>query len=110
MDSIVTEQKAVKSTINQNGRIVIPAAIRQQMGLSAGDTLLLSVEGDVLKIESHRARIQRIQKEVARYCKPGPLASEELIVERREEAHREEAELERDRAERGPWVKVDQVA
>jgi hypothetical protein len=36
--------------------------------------------------------------------------SDELIAERREEARREEEELQRDRAEHGRWTKVDQVA
>jgi AbrB family looped-hinge helix DNA binding protein len=86
-----------KAPLSPNGRIVIPAAIRQEMGLSAGDTLLMDVEDGVLRIESYPARIRRIQREVAKYIKPGVLASDELIAERREEARREEEEMARDR-------------
>ena len=97
MASIVTSPRNVRCKINQNGRIVIPAAIRHEMGLRAGETLLMEVEDGVLRIESYSARIRRIQQEFAQYAKPGVLASDELIAERREEARREEEEMERDR-------------
>jgi AbrB family looped-hinge helix DNA binding protein len=90
-----------KAPLSPNGRIVIPAAIRQELGFSAGDTLLMDVEDGVLRIESYEARIRRIQDEVAKYFKPGILASDELIAERRGEARREEEELQRDLAADG---------
>ncbi|MGA2216630.1 MAG: AbrB/MazE/SpoVT family DNA-binding domain-containing protein [Terracidiphilus sp.] len=90
MGSTITKPTNASSKINQNGRIVIPAAIREQMGLSPGDTLFMSVEGDVLKLESHRARVRRVQEEFKKYVKPGEmLMSDQLIAERREEARRE---------------------
>jgi len=97
MASIVTEPRFVRCKINQNGRIVIPAAIRHEMGLKPGDSLLMEVEDGVLRIESYLARIRRIQREFAQYRRPGVLASDELIAERREEARPEEEEMERDR-------------
>ena len=89
METVVTRPRSVRSKINQNGRIVIPAAIRQEMGLKAGESVLMEVEDGVLRIESYRARIRRIQREIAQFAKPGILASDELIAERREEARRE---------------------
>jgi AbrB family looped-hinge helix DNA binding protein len=100
-----------KVTLSPNGRIVIPAAIRQAMGFAPGDTLLMDVEDGVLRVESYAARIRRIQREVAQFARPGVLASDELIAERREEARREEQEIERDEtARRKGWPKADQVA
>jgi hypothetical protein len=58
------------------------------------------MEDGVLRIESYPARIRRIQRECAQYVKPGILASDELIAERREEARREEEEIERHEAAR----------
>jgi AbrB family looped-hinge helix DNA binding protein len=111
MASTVTEPRLVRCKINQNGRIVIPAAIRQEMGLKAGESLLMEVEDGVLRIESYLARIRRIQREIAQFAKPGILASDELIAERREEARREEEEIARDEAARRTgWPKADQVA
>jgi AbrB family looped-hinge helix DNA binding protein len=86
-----------KVPLSPNGRIVIPAAIRQEMGFAAGDTLIMEVEHGVLRIESYAARIRRIQQEFAQYAKPGILASDELIAERREEARREDEELAHER-------------
>lgn len=90
MGSTVTEPRAVHATISANGRIVIPAAMRSLMGIKPGEDVLMEVEDGVLRIESHRARIRRIQEEFKKYAKPGVLMSDELIAERRKEARREQ--------------------
>jgi AbrB family looped-hinge helix DNA binding protein len=111
MKGSVQDVISAKARLNDNGRIVIPAAIRKEMGIAPGDTLLMDVEDGVLRIESYPARIRRIQREIAPFAKPGILASDELIAERREEARREEEEIERDEAARSAgWRKADQVA
>jgi AbrB family looped-hinge helix DNA binding protein len=84
--------------LNDSGRIVIPVAIRAQMGLSAGDTLLMDVVDGVLHIETYPTRIRRIQESLKQYIQPGRLLSDELIADRREEARLEEEEMARDRA------------
>ncbi len=111
METYVKQSLHAQAPLSPNGRIVIPAAIRQELGFAPGDMLLMDVEDGVLRIESYPARIRRIQKEFAPYAKPGVLASDELIAERREEFRREEEELARDAKryqERLP--KADQVA
>ena len=81
---------AVTTKISEGGRVVIPAEIRQKLGLKPGDTVLMKLDADgVLRIESHMARIRKIQEELKKYGKPGVLMSDELIAERREEARRE---------------------
>jgi AbrB family looped-hinge helix DNA binding protein len=87
-----------KASLSSNGRIVIPAAIRQELGFTPGDTLLLHVEDGVLRIESYAARIRRVQESLKKYISPDRVLSDELIAERREEARREENEMARDRA------------
>jgi hypothetical protein len=49
----------------------------------------MTLENGVLKIESHRARIRKIQSEFEQFAKPGVLASDQLIADRREEARLE---------------------
>jgi AbrB family looped-hinge helix DNA binding protein len=93
----VKDDLHAKAPLSANGRIVIPAAIREKMGFAPGDTLLMDIEDGVLRVESYPARIRRIQREFAKYAKPGVLASDELIADRREEARREEQEFERDK-------------
>jgi len=85
----VTWLENVKTRINDNGRIVIPAGIRQRMGIKPGDTLFLTLEGDVLKVEPHLAGIRRVQESLRHLIPAGRLLSDELIAERREEARRE---------------------
>jgi len=89
MGPIVTYPRSVSSKINQNGRIVIPAAIRREMGLKAGESLLMEVEDGVLRIESHRARIRRVSESLRQLIPPERCLSDELIADRREEARRE---------------------
>jgi AbrB family looped-hinge helix DNA binding protein len=111
MEYLVKSKLQGKAPLSANGRIVIPAAIREELGFAPGDTLLMDVEDGVLRIESYPARIRRIQREIAPYAKPGILASDELIAERREEFRREEEEFGRDEAaRRAGWPKADQVA
>jgi AbrB family looped-hinge helix DNA binding protein len=85
----VTNPPAMDAKVNENGRILIPVAIREQMGVKPGDSVVLTLEGGVLRVESHRSIIRKIQEEFKQYRKPGVLASDELIAERREEARRE---------------------
>jgi len=86
---LVTNSDYVTAKVNDNGRIVIPAEIRKAMGLNPGDTVAMTFEEGVLRIESQLARIRRIQAEFKPFSKPGVLASDELIAGRREEAQRE---------------------
>ena len=73
--------------INANGRIVIPAAMREKLGLQKDDSVVMEVEDGVLRIESYIARIRRIQAEFAHLAPAGGLlVSDELILERRQEA------------------------
>jgi AbrB family looped-hinge helix DNA binding protein len=79
----------VKTRINSNGRIVIPAAIREAMGIRAGDELVLKLEGGVLQVEPQSARIKRVQESLGRRIPRDRILSDELIAERREEAARD---------------------
>jgi AbrB family looped-hinge helix DNA binding protein len=78
-----------KSRVNENGRIVIPAEIRKRMGLMAGDTVVMTLEDGVLRIESQRLKVRQIQEDFKKFAKPDSRASEELVANRREEAGRE---------------------
>jgi AbrB family looped-hinge helix DNA binding protein len=89
MASTVTGPRFVKCKINQNGRIVIPAAIRQEMGLKAGESVDMALEDGVLRIESYRSRIRRVQESLRHLIPPERCLSDELIADRREEARRE---------------------
>lgn len=75
--------------VNENGRVVIPAAFRRALGINVGDELILRVEDDELRITTLKRRLERAQRLVRKYIKPGVSLSDELIAERRREARRE---------------------
>jgi AbrB family looped-hinge helix DNA binding protein len=82
----------IPARINQNGRIVIPAVIRKGMGLTLGDTVNMSLEDGVLRIEPQKATVRRVQEGLSKLIPANRVLSDELIAERREEARRETEE------------------
>jgi AbrB family looped-hinge helix DNA binding protein len=75
--------------INDNGRVVIPASIREALGVKAGDDLVMRMEGDELRITSQRQRILKAQRLIRDHVEASRSLSDELIAERREAATRE---------------------
>jgi AbrB family looped-hinge helix DNA binding protein len=75
--------------MNENGRVVIPAEFRKELGIQAGDHLILELENRELRLTTLRERIAQAQAMVRNYIPAGRSLSEELIAERREEAKRE---------------------
>ena len=78
-----------RTRVNQNGRVVIPAAYRKALGIEAGDEVILRMEDDELRITTMKRRIERAQRRIRQYVKPGVSLADELIAERREAAKRE---------------------
>ena len=76
--------------MGENGRIVIPAPIREAIGLKPGDTLEVSLEEDGLRLRTQRQMLARAQAMVQKMFGPGRSLSKELIAERRLEAKREQ--------------------
>ena len=79
----------VRLRLNENGRIVIPAAFRKALGIKPGDEVILRVDDGELRISTLRSRLERARRDVRKYVKPGVSLVDELIAERREEAKRE---------------------
>jgi AbrB family looped-hinge helix DNA binding protein len=78
-----------RGQIGEKGRIVIPAAIREALGMDVGDSVVLRVKDDELRISTIRGRIRRAQRNVRHLVPPGTLVSDELSAERREAAKNE---------------------
>lgn len=71
------------------GRLVIPASIRRTLGVRTGETLVARVEDGRLVLERPDAIWKRLR---SRFSSVPPEVSlaDELVAERREEAHRED--------------------
>lgn len=72
--------------VNENGRVVIPAAFRKALGIKAGDELVLRIEDEELRITTLKHRLERARRRIRRYVKRGRSLADELIAERREAA------------------------
>jgi AbrB family looped-hinge helix DNA binding protein len=81
---------ATNLRLGKNGRIVIPASVRDALGLREGDTLVLTVgpRRGRLVLETEEMILARLHDLVGA-APEGELVSEELLRERREEAERE---------------------
>ncbi len=77
--------------MSDGGRVVIPAEIRQSLGLKEGDPVLFELRDGEAVISSRRARIRRAQQMFQQWCprEEGHSLVDEFIAERRQEAERE---------------------
>jgi AbrB family looped-hinge helix DNA binding protein len=85
----VTVTTETRTRVNANGRVVIPASYREALGIKAGDEVILRMEDDELRITTMKQRLERAQRRIRQYVKPGVSLADELIAERREAARRE---------------------
>lgn len=80
----------VRTKIGAGGRLVIPAEFREKLGLSVGDTVVVSCEDGEVRVSTVRERIRRAQARIAEYFGDDRTSwVDELIAERRREAARE---------------------
>ena len=75
--------------MGENGRVVIPAPIREAIGLKPGERLAITVEDYGLRIQTFRQQIAEARAALREVIEPGRSLSAELIAERRLEAKRE---------------------
>ncbi len=72
-----------------DGRIVIPAEIRQRAGIGPGDELVIDADGAGVRLRTLRQAVAAAQAFFTEGLPSGTLVSEELIRDRRAEAARE---------------------
>ncbi|SFO36019.1 looped-hinge helix DNA binding domain-containing protein, AbrB family [Pseudonocardia ammonioxydans] len=80
--------------VNRDGRVLIPAQVRRELGLTPGAALVLSVEDGRVVMESRAQLAARIRREVAEawHGESGVSPVDELFAERRAEAAAEEGQ------------------
>lgn len=78
-----------KLRLGPDGRVVIPAAFREALGLADGDTLIASIENGELHLLTVQAAVRRAQAIVRRFVPEGVSLVDELIADRRREVERE---------------------
>ena len=77
------------STLENNGKVHIPAKLRKSLGIKAGEKMVLKITNGELHLIPLQLAIHRAQDIVAKHVPKGYSLADELIRERREEAKRE---------------------
>jgi AbrB family looped-hinge helix DNA binding protein len=78
--------------VDAAGRIVIPAELRQKLGIKTGEDLLLCEDERGIHLQTFAQAVKVVQEVFAPYRIPGVGVVDELIREREEEARREYGE------------------
>ncbi|MEZ5810935.1 MAG: AbrB/MazE/SpoVT family DNA-binding domain-containing protein [Rhizobiaceae bacterium] len=87
-----TETITEKITIGAAGRIVIPAEIRDRLGVKEGDELTLQFRDGQLVVHSRKTALAKARALVRKYVPEDQSLADELIAERRAEAAMEGGE------------------
>ena len=77
-------------TVAENGRVVLPLALRRRLNVTRGGTVVIREEDGRLLLESVDDAIGRAQALVRRFAPDARDVVDELLNERRLEAEREE--------------------
>ncbi|PPQ28455.1 AbrB/MazE/SpoVT family DNA-binding domain-containing protein [Rhodopila globiformis] len=72
-----------------NGRLVIPAAVRSELGMQNGGNFIVHVEDGQIHLEPIQAAVARAQAIVRRYVPEGVSLVDELTDDRQREAEGE---------------------
>jgi AbrB family looped-hinge helix DNA binding protein len=75
--------------VADGGRIVIPAEVRERLGLEVGTEVVMTVQDDHATITSAKAARRRARQRVRACIPPEVSLSQELMAERKQETQRE---------------------
>ena len=80
---------AYKTSIGENGRIIIPAKIRKEANLLVGQGIVINVVDGELKISSYGAKLRSIQETVKNYTQDKGSLVDKLYELRQEDKNNE---------------------
>jgi AbrB family looped-hinge helix DNA binding protein len=75
--------------LGESGRIVLPATIRKELGLKAGDRLTVSSNQGEIRILSRKMALESIRADIIKQRGSLEGLLDEFLADRREEAARE---------------------
>ena len=81
-------QEMMDIRIAKNGRMVLPRSARNALGVTGAGVVVLSIDGDDVKLSSMRQSIKRAQ-DLYRQHATNDLSVDDFLAERRAEAARD---------------------
>ena len=78
-----------QAKVVEGGRILLPAGMRRAMNIKQGDTVLLELDGDELRVRTLDGALRRVQEALRPLRIEGRSAADELVAERRAAAESE---------------------
>ena len=82
---------AFRTQLLDGDGLTVPASLRRVLGLTPGDTMVMELHGDELRIRADVSALRRIQESLAPFGPAAgePLVSDQLIADRRRESESE---------------------
>jgi AbrB family looped-hinge helix DNA binding protein len=87
-------ERLTEVKVGPQGRVVIPARMREELGIGAGERLVARIDEGRVVLEKRENVLRRVRGRFSGVPKEASLV-DELIAERREEARRESPREER---------------
>ena len=84
-------EQTARVTVGENGRLVLPAPFRKALGLAGAGQVVLTLEGDAVRVTSVRRRLMEARHRLRRFVPARQGMVDALIEERRAEVAEEEA-------------------
>jgi AbrB family looped-hinge helix DNA binding protein len=78
--------EAQRVKIVEGGKLVIPAVMRRELGIGAGDTVMVDIDNGELRVRSISKALERARAILRRHIPEGSNLADELIMDRRAEA------------------------
>ena len=75
----------IRVVVGPGGRVVVPAAYRDALGIREGSAVFMRLEGEELHMVSDETEVRRVREMIARYVPEGVGLVDDLIRERRRE-------------------------
>ena len=90
----------LRTRVDRNGRIVIPAEVRRRLGVEPGDEVVLDVGLHEVRLSSHQAAVAALKQAVREGARE-PYSVRALLTDRRRAAKEEDRIWQRRRKGRG---------
>jgi AbrB family looped-hinge helix DNA binding protein len=81
--------EVVTTKVTEGGRIVIPAKMRESLGIEVGENVSLQINNNTLQVTTQKEALRQLRELVRKHVPEGVSLVDEMIKERREEAANE---------------------